>query len=41
MKTTTRTNDISGQWKQAVCGSREARARLLQTIMPKSAYRPR
>ena len=41
MKATTRTNEITGQWKQAVCGSSEARTRLLQNIMPKSAYRPR
>ena len=41
MKTANRTNDITGQWKQAVCGTTEARARFLRNIMPKGANRTR
>jgi hypothetical protein len=41
MKATNRTNDITGQWKQAVCGTTEARAHFLKAIMPKAAQRPR
>jgi hypothetical protein len=41
MKATNNTNDITRQWQQAVCGTGEARAHFLKSIMPKSAYRPR
>jgi hypothetical protein len=41
MKAVNNTNEITQQWKQAVCGTTEARARFVNTIMPKSASRPR
>jgi hypothetical protein len=37
----TYTNEITQQWKQAVSGTTEARARFVSSIMPKSARRPR
>ena len=35
------TNAITEQWKQAVRGTKEVRARFVSTIMPKQVSRPR
>ena len=41
MKAVNSANEITRQWQQAVCGTGEARAQFLKSVMPTSARRPR